>query len=52
MFYFVRISEILNINIGITSQNIQGLVSNGIDIRSDINYTKDVLQILEENFNR
>jgi nucleoside-diphosphate-sugar epimerase len=52
VYYFVRVSEILNINIGYTSQNIKGLYSNEIDIRSDINYTKDVLQILEENFSK
>jgi len=50
LYYIVRVFEILKINIGITSQNIQGLVLNDAEIRSDLNYKKEVMQILQENF--
>lgn len=49
MFYLARTLEILNINIGITSQNVKGLLSNEIDIKSCINYRKELKEILKES---
>jgi len=49
IFNIVKVLEILKINIGVTSQNIKGLVSNEIDIKCDVDLKKDILQILEEN---
>jgi nucleoside-diphosphate-sugar epimerase len=50
VFYFLRAFEIFHINIGFTSVNIQGLYSKELDIKSDIKYSKDFLQIMDENF--
>ena len=49
IFSIVKVLEILKINIGVTSQNIKGLVSNEIDTKCDVDLKKDILQILEEN---
>jgi nucleoside-diphosphate-sugar epimerase len=49
IFSMVKLLEILKINIGVTSQNIKGLVSNDVDIKCDVDLEKDILQILEEN---
>jgi nucleoside-diphosphate-sugar epimerase len=49
IFSIVKVLEILKINIGVTSQNIKGLVSNETDIKCGVDLEKDILQILEEN---
>ncbi len=49
MFYLARALEILNINIGVTSQNVKGLISNEIDIKSCIDYRKELKEILKES---
>lgn len=50
IFSIVKLLEIVKIKIGVTSENIKGLISNEVDIKSDISYSKNISQILEESF--
>jgi hypothetical protein len=49
IYNIARLLEILRINIGITSQNIKGLLENNINIHSNIYFKKSIPQILKEN---
>lgn len=48
IFYTVRFFEIIHVNIGINCSNIKGLVENQIDLKSDINYVKEVNALIEK----
>lgn len=48
IFYTVRFFEIIHVNIGINCSNIKGLVENQIDLKSDINYVKEVNVLIKE----
>lgn len=51
IFYFLKVLEILPINFVFNSQNLDGLLSKKTDLNSDLNYTKNIIQIFEESFN-
>lgn len=48
IYNVVKFFELLHINIGVNCSNIKGLIENQIDLKSDINYIKDVNTLLKE----
>lgn len=52
MYNLARLLEILKIDVGITSQNVKGLVSNEADMKSCIDYRKELKEMLKESLER